>query len=134
APGAGAATARTQPRLSASARGGDCPMAVRKQDIEPSEYQYGFHDAEDQYVFKSQRGLSADVVRNLSAMKGEPEWMLRFRLRALELFYRKPLPTWGADLSEIDFDNIFYYVKPSESRARDWEEVPENIKRTFDRL
>src|SRR5438552_1020800 len=109
-------------------------MAVRKQDIEPSEYKYGFHDAEDQYVFKSQRGLSADVVRSLSAMKGEPEWMLRFRLRALELFYRKPMPKWGADLSEIDFDNIFYYVKPSESRARDWEEVPENIKRTFDRL
>src|SRR5437773_5621888 len=107
-------------------------MAVRTRDIGPSEYKYGFRDAEDQYVFKSQRGLSADVVRNLSAMKGEPDWMLRFRLRALELFYRKPLPTWGADLSEIDFDNIFYYVKPSESRARDWQEVPENIKRTFD--
>jgi Fe-S cluster assembly protein SufB len=109
-------------------------MAVRKQDIGPSEYLYGFHDAEDEYVFKSQRGLSADVVRSISAMKGEPEWMLRFRLRALELYLRKPMPGFGADLSGIDFDNIFYYVKPSESRARDWDEVPENIKRTFDRL
>ena len=75
-------------------------MAVRTRDIGPSEYKYGFRDAEDQYVFKSQRGLSAEVVRSLSAMKGEPEWMLRFRLRALELFYRKPMPKWGADLSE----------------------------------
>src|SRR5437773_3263927 len=109
-------------------------MAVRKQDIGPSEYLYGFHDAEDEYVFKSQRGLSADVVRSISAMKGEPEWMLRLRLRALELFYRKPMPSFGADLSGIDFDNIYYYVKPSESRARDWDEVPEAIKKTFDRL
>jgi len=109
-------------------------MAVRTRDIGPSEYKYGFRDAEDQYVFKSQRGLSADVVRSISAMKGEPEWMLRFRLRALELYSRKPMPSFGADLSGIDFDNIFYYVKPSESRARDWDEVPENIKRTFDRL
>src|SRR5437773_5245630 len=109
-------------------------MAVRKQDIGPSEYLYGFHDAEDEYVFKSQRGLSADVVRSISAMKGEPEWMLRFRLRALELYSRKPMPSFGADLSGIDFDNIFYYVKPSESRARDWDEVPEAIKKTFDKL
>src|SRR5215212_11995217 len=109
-------------------------MAVRKEEIGPADYQYGFHDSEDNYVFKSSRGLSADTVEQISRMKNEPEWMLKLRRRALELFYRKPMPTWGADLSEIDFDNIFYYVKPSESRARDWDEVPESIKKTFDRL
>ncbi|HZR07171.1 MAG TPA: Fe-S cluster assembly protein SufB [Myxococcales bacterium] len=108
-------------------------MAVKPQDIVSNEYKYGFRD-EEHYVFKSQRGLSRQVVEQLSQMKGEPEWMLRFRLRALELFYRKPLPTWGADLSDINFDDIFYYVRPSETRARDWDEVPEGIKRTFDRL
>src|SRR5438874_11710453 len=117
-----------------SLRRGSRPMAVKPQDVIKDEYKFGFHDAEDTYVFKSQRGLSRQVVEQLSAMKGEPEWMLRLRLRALELFYRKPLPTWGADLSGIDFDNMFYYVKPSESRARDWDEVPEAIKKTFDRL
>jgi len=94
-------------------------MAVRKEEIGTTDYQYGFHDSEDNYVFKSSRGLSADTVEQISRMKNEPEWMLKLRRRALELFYRKPMPTWGADLSEIDFDNIFYYVKPSESRARD---------------
>src|SRR5579884_434801 len=108
-------------------------MAVSKLDVLPTEYKYGFRD-EENYVFKSRKGLSREVVEQISRMKGEPEWMLRFRLRALELFYRKPLPTWGADLSEIDFDNIYYYVKPSEARARDWDEVPESIKKTFDRL
>src|SRR3954453_17514015 len=85
-------------------------MAAKIEEITGNEYKYGFHHSGDAYVFKSQRGLSEEVVRQLSAMKGEPEWMLRFRLRALQLFYRKPLPTWGADLSGVDFDNMFYYV------------------------
>src|SRR5581483_3640688 len=130
-------TSRSSPRTAAPGSRNsrlECrPMAVKPQDIVSNEYKYGFRD-EEHYVFKSQRGLSRQVVEQLSQMKGEPEWMLRFRLRALELFYRKPLPTWGADLSDINFDDIFYYVRPSETRARDWDEVPEGIKRTFDRL
>ena len=87
-------------------------MAVTAKDLKNTEYRYGFHDP-DSYVFKSQRGLSPDTVEEISRYKQEPEWMLKFRLRAMQIFHRKPLPTWGADLSGIDFDNIFYYVKPS---------------------
>src|SRR5581483_11884030 len=94
---------------------------------------YGFFDPE-KYVFKAKRGLSEEVVREISWMKSEPEWMTRMRLRSLEIFRRKPMPTWGADLSRIDFDNIYYYLKASEKQGSSWEEVPEDIKRTFDRL
>jgi len=88
-------------------------MTVTPKDLQNTEYRYGFHDADD-YVFKSKRGLSPDTVAEISRYKNEPEWMLRFRQRALELFRRKPMPMWGADLGGIDFENIFYYVKPSE--------------------
>jgi len=94
---------------------------------------YGFHDS-DQYVFKSRRGLDAEIVNQISEMKNEPEWMTKFRLHALEIYYKRPLPTWGADLSKIDFDNIFYYLKSTEGQGKTWEDVPEDIKRTFDRL
>lgn len=67
-------------------------------------------------------------------MKNEPEWMLEFRLKALEHFYARPMPQWGGDLSELNFDEITYYVKPSEKQGRTWDEVPEEIKRTFDKL
>src|SRR5690606_22418392 len=79
-------------------------------------------------------GLSEEVVRHISKMKDEPEWMLEFRLKALEYFYKRPMPTWGGDLSEIDFDNIFYYIRPSEKQGKSWDEVPEYIKETFDKL
>ena len=108
-------------------------MAVNTIDQVNTDYQYGFHDPEN-YVFKSGRGLTRSVVEQISEMKGEPDWMRQFRLRALEYFNRRPMPTWGADLSEIDFGNIFYYVKPSERTGRTWEEVPATIKNTFDRL
>ncbi len=108
-------------------------MAVNAIEQVNTDYQYGFSDPED-YVFKSGRGLTPEVVRKISEMKDEPEWMLKFRLKALEFFNRRPMPSWGADLSAIDFDNIFYYVKPSERAGRSWEEVPEGIKNTFDRL
>jgi len=94
---------------------------------------YGFHDR-DQFVFKARRGLDPEVVRGISRMKGEPEWMLEFRLKALETFRKKPMPAWGGDLSHIDFDEIYYYVKPTEQEARSWEDVPADMKRTFDRL
>ncbi|HZU05791.1 MAG TPA: Fe-S cluster assembly protein SufB [Chloroflexota bacterium] len=108
-------------------------MAKAIQDIVPGDYKYGFHDAAE-YVFKSRRGLSREVVEEISYLKGEPDWMRQFRLKALAIFERKPLPTWGGDLSGIDFDSIYYYIKPSEKQGRSWDEVPEYIKRTFDRL
>jgi Fe-S cluster assembly protein SufB len=94
---------------------------------------YGFHDQETPF-FKSGKGLTREVVEYISHIKGEPAWMLEIRLRAYELFLKKPLPTWGADLSEIDFDNIFYYIKPAERQGDSWEDVPPYIKRTFDKL
>ncbi len=97
------------------------------------EYKYGFRD-EDVSVFKTRKGLDEEVVRQISAMKGEPEWMLEFRLRALEHFLKRPIPTWGADLSQLNLDEIYYYVKPTEAEGRSWEEVPETIKKTFERL
>ena len=97
------------------------------------EYQYGFSDPE-QYVFKTRKGLDKEIVEQISEMKGEPEWMRDFRLRSLEAFEAKPMPKWGADLSTIDYDNIYYYLKPSEQSERSWDDVPEDIKNTFDRL
>lgn len=97
------------------------------------EYKYGFRDPE-KYVFKARKGLNHEVIDQISDMKGEPDWMREFRHKALDIFLRKPMPTWGADLSGIDFDEIYYYIKPAEKQGRSWDEVPEDIKRTFDRL
>jgi Fe-S cluster assembly protein SufB len=97
------------------------------------DYRYGFSDPET-FVFKSRRGLNQEVVEEISAMKGEPQWMLEFRLKALEHYMQRPMPNWGADLSSLDLDNIFYYVKPTEGEGRSWDDVPDNIKETFERL
>lgn len=97
-------------------------------------YKYGFHDPEDKYVFKSERGLSRAVVEQISHMKDEPQWMLDFRLRALDHFLKRPMPTWGPSLAELNFDEIFFYVKPSEGQEKSWDDVPSDIKRTFDKL
>ena len=94
---------------------------------------YGFRDPE-KYVFKPRKGLDHEIIDIISDMKGEPDWMREFRHEALEIFWKKPMPTWGADLLEIDFDDIYYYIKPTENQGRSWDEVPEEIKRTFDRL
>ena len=98
------------------------------------EEKYGFHDPEAEYAFKSQKGLNADIVRQISKMKNEPAWMTDYRLKAYEIFLSKPMPDWGADLSGIDFDDIYYFVRASDKLGRDWNEVPEDIKNTFDRL
>lgn len=98
-----------------------------------TDYKYGFSDAED-YVFKSGKGLTPELIREISRMKEEPEWMLEIRLKAYEIYLQKPMPTWGADLSGIDFDDIHYYVRPSEKAETDWDDVPEYIKNTFDKL
>ena len=94
------------------------------------EYKYGFHDRDDNYVFKSQRGLSREVVENISRMKQEPQWMLDFRLKALEHYMARPMPNWGPSLDEINFDEIYYYVKPTEKSEKSWDDVPDDIKNT----
>ncbi len=94
---------------------------------------YGFADVED-YVFKAEKGLNAAMIRQMSAMKGEPEWMLEFRLKAFRHFLDRPMPDWGADLSGIDFDDIYYYIKPADRQEDDWEDVPGYIKDTFNKL
>lgn len=97
------------------------------------EYQYGFSDPE-KYSFKSGRGLDHALIDTMCDFKNEPDWMRQFRHQALDIFLSKPMPNWGADLSEIDFDNIFYYVRPSEKQGKSWDEVPSDIRNTFDRL
>ncbi len=113
-------------------------MSDPKPDLKTlgQEYQYGFHDSMENYTFQSGRGLTKQIVESISAMKKEPEWMLKFRLDALETFLKKPMPTWANSelLGRIDFDNIHYYMKPTDKQGRTWEEVPEGIKNTFDRL
>ncbi len=94
---------------------------------------YGFHD-EEKPVFKTRKGLDREIVTQISQLKGEPQWMTDFRLRALEIFQKKPMPQWGGDLNQIDFDNIFYYLKPSDDSVQSWDEVPDDVKRTFDKL
>ncbi len=97
------------------------------------EYKYGFRDP-DVSVFKTRKGLDRQVVEQISAMKGEPEWMLEFRLKALEHFLARPMPNWGPDLSGLDLDDLYFYVRPAEIEGRSWDDVPETIKHTFDRL
>jgi Fe-S cluster assembly protein SufB len=98
-----------------------------------NEYKYGFHDTEEP-VFKSAKGLTEEIVRAISARKNEPDWMLDFRLKALKHFNERPMPKWGAELETIDFSDIHYYVKPSDKAERSWDDVPEYIKNTFDKL
>jgi Fe-S cluster assembly protein SufB len=97
------------------------------------KYKYGFSDP-DVSVFKTRRGLDQEVVRQISAMKEEPEWMLEFRLKGLEHYQQRPMPTWGGDISKLDLDNIYYYVKPAEAESKSWDDVDDTIKETFDRL
>jgi Fe-S cluster assembly protein SufB len=108
-------------------------MATRAEDLQLGTYKYGWHD-DVTPVFEPKRGLSEDVIREISAMKNEPRWMLDFRLKSYEQFKRRPMPSWGADLSGIDFDNIFYFVKSTEQQANTWDELPAEIKDTYDRL
>jgi Fe-S cluster assembly protein SufB len=96
-------------------------------------YEFGWHD-EDIAGATAQRGINEGVVRGISGLKNEPEWMLNLRLKGLNLFGKKPMPNWGADLSGIDFDNIKYFVRTSEKQATSWDELPEDIKNTYDKL
>ncbi len=104
-------------------------------ELKLDEYKYDFVTA-DKPVFKAQRGLSEEVVRQISAHKEEPGWMLQFRLKALKIFYSKPMPTWGGDLSRLEetLDDIYFYLKPQDQMERSWDDVPQEIKDTFERL
>ena len=95
---------------------------------------FGFHDSESGYAYKAPKGLTREVVETISDFKEEPAWMRDFRLKALEHFEQRPTPKWGGDLDQIDFDDIHYFVRASEKNSRDWSEVPDDIKNTFDRL
>ncbi|MGC1275602.1 MAG: Fe-S cluster assembly protein SufB [Planctomycetaceae bacterium] len=107
---------------------------ILKTDVGVGDYQYGFHDPTDKYVFKSRKGLDKQIVSQISEMKHEPEWMRQFRLDALETFFKKPMPNWGGRLADLDFQNIFYYVRASDRQEKSWDDVPDDIRKTYDRL
>jgi Fe-S cluster assembly protein SufB len=100
---------------------------------ELEQYKWGFSKPEN-YVFKARKGLSHEIVEEISQMKGEPQWMRDFRHRSLDLFLKRPMPTWGGDLSTIDFDNIYYYIKPTQQAGKTWDDLPAEIKETFEQL
>src|SRR5260221_277989 len=109
-------------------------MAIKPKDLDLGKgYKYGWHEDEVS-VFEPKRGLTRETVEEISKRKNEPEWMTKFRLRAYEHFMRRPMPLWGADLSGIDFENIYYYLKPIQNQAKSWEELPPGIKETYDKL
>jgi Fe-S cluster assembly protein SufB len=108
-------------------------MATKAEDLQLGTYKYGWHD-ESKPVFEPKKGLSSDVVEEISALKDEPKWMRDLRLKAYRHFQRRPMPTWGSDLSKIDFDDIYYFVRSTEKQANSWDELPAEIKNTYDRL
>ncbi len=108
-------------------------MASTDIGIDLGKYELGWSDEED-YVFKPVKGLNDEILREMSWLKGEPEWMLDFRLKSHRRFGRRPLPTWGGDVSGINFDDIYYYIKPTEGLSDDWDSVPESIKNTYEKL
>ncbi len=106
-------------------------MAVA--DLDLGRYKLGWADEED-YVFKPKQGLTEDIVREMSWMKGEPDWMLDYRLKSLRHFERQPMPNWGGDMSEIYFDDIYYYVKPTDGQVDEWDKLPDAMKNTYEKL
>lgn len=97
------------------------------------EKRWDFRDPET-HVFKTRKGLDEEIVREISAKKEEPEWMLEFRLKALKHFEDRPMPDWGSDLSSLNLDEIYFYTKPAEAESKNWDDVPDTIKNTFDKL
>jgi Fe-S cluster assembly protein SufB len=95
---------------------------------------YDFKDSTDLYVYTSKKGLSRGTIEEISKIKNEPQWMLDFRLRSYDIFMKKPMPVWGGDLSKINFQNIFYYTKASEKQSKSWDDVPDSVRKTFDKL
>ncbi|MFC1626780.1 Fe-S cluster assembly protein SufB [Patescibacteria group bacterium] len=106
---------------------------MKSKPIIDDTYKYGFNKPEN-YVFKSKKGINIDTVRNISWHKNEPDWMREYRLKSFNVFQQYTVPTWGADLSGIDFQDIFYYIKPTDKKARTWDDLPEEIKDTYDKI
>lgn len=103
------------------------------QQFNTTNYKFGFHDTGKPF-YSTPKGLSEKIVKEISHMKNEPEWMLAIRLKALAIYYAKKLPMWGGDLTRLNFDDIYYYVKPMDKQGRTWDEVPEEIKNTFEKI
>lgn len=97
------------------------------------DYKYGFSMPEN-YVFKARKGLDEEIVKEISFLKKEPLWMTDFRLKAYQAFVKEPMPKWGADLSNVNFDDIYYYIKPTENQKKSWEDLPKEIKETYDKI
>jgi Fe-S cluster assembly protein SufB len=102
--------------------------------IATDEYQFGFHDSTDKYIFTARKGIDREIVEKISEIKNEPAWMREFRLHALDIFFKKPMPNWGGDLSHLNFQDIHYYVRASANQEKSWDDVPEEIRKTYDRL
>lgn len=109
-------------------------LKTTADDVGVGEYQYGFRDSTENYVFHSRKGLDKAIVSQISEMKNEPAWMREFRLNALDIFFEKPMPHWGGNLKELDFQDIYYYVKAAQGQEKSWDDVPEDIRKTYDRL
>ncbi len=107
-------------------------MATTELDLD--RYKLGWSDVDDYYVFKPKRGINTDIVREMSWMKGEPQWMTDRRLKALRHFQSRPMPNWGGDMSEIYFNDIYYYVKPIAEQVSAWDQLPESVKDTYEKL
>ena len=108
-------------------------MTVVKPNVQDEREQYAFHD-DIAYLRETKAGLTEATVREISETKGEPAWMLEYRLRAYKHFEGRAMPHWGGDLTKLDFSKIVYYRKPSEREERSWDDVPDQIKKTFERL
>ena len=108
-------------------------MTTADIGVDLGRYKLGWSDEED-YVFKPKKGLNTDIITEMSRVKGEPQWMLDFRLKSYQRFLRRPRPGWGGDTGGINFDDIYYYIKPTEGLADEWDAVPESIKNTYERL
>ncbi|MFL6042147.1 MAG: Fe-S cluster assembly protein SufB, partial [Gaiellales bacterium] len=107
--------------------------ADEKAAVAIGEYKYGFHD-EFTPFFQTGRGLTEDIVRQISAHKSEPEWMTEFRVKSYRHFVDRPMPRWGANLDVIDFESIYYYMKPVEEQAKSWDDLPDGMRETWDKL
>src|SRR4030042_2487995 len=108
-------------------------MSLNIKNIVNGQYKYGFKNPE-KFSFKTEKGLNEKIIKQISNIKKEPEWMLNLRLKAYKYFVDKDLPAWGADLKNLDFNEIYYYGKPEGEQANSWDDVPEDIKDTFNRL
>ena len=107
---------------------------MTSEELNMDYSKYDFKDSTDLYVYTSKKGLSRGTIEEISRIKNEPQWMLDFRLRSYDIFMKKPMPIWGGDLSKINFQNIFYYTKASEKQSKSWDDVPDSVRKTFDKL